>query len=141
VSSSSPSAGSDAPQKHPRGGAAAVREVEQTARRATSTCMDASRDRRPAPGVARLAPPLAAAHQALIVAQRTYRRLKDNPASGSGGQDLVATAKARVTAMLAVNYAIERHDPRALAISTKTVQVLGRRLEEDGRRLRVAGCH
>jgi hypothetical protein len=106
----------------------------------TSTCLDSSRDRRPAPGAGGLAPPLRAAHQALIVAQRTYRRLKHGRASGPTGQDLVATAKARVTALLAVNYAIERHDRTALEISTKTVRVLARRLEEDGRRLRLATC-
>jgi hypothetical protein len=138
--SSASSARRTAPRPHPPGGAPAVRDVERTARRATRTCIDASRDRRPAPGVARLAPPLGSAHQALIVAQRTYRRVKDTPASGPSEQDLVDTARARVKAMLAVNYAIERRDTRALVISMKTVQVLARRLKRDGQRLHVAGC-
>jgi hypothetical protein len=128
----------DAPQAR-----SAARHVTQTVRRATSTCLDRPRDRRVTlpPKLARLPSPLREAQRALIVARRTHRRLAGaTPVRGARGQDLVAVAKARVRAMLTVNYSIERHDRDALAIGSRMVESIGGRLQADARRFGVSGC-
>jgi hypothetical protein len=104
--------------------------------------VDLARDRavRLPAKLARLAAPLPAAQAALRVAQRTYARLRRSPPHGAAGQQLLATARARVTELLSVNYALERHDPAALSISTGTLNVIDLRLGDLGHRAGIRGC-
>jgi hypothetical protein len=124
----------------PRGRTSA-QSVTRVVQIATSTCADRARSSvHLAPRLARLAPPLPSAQAALIEAERTYRRLLHAHRTGAAQRRLLATAHARLSAVLSVNYAIERHDRAALAVATATLSDSGERLQSQSRELRLSGC-
>jgi hypothetical protein len=119
------------------------RLVAATVSRATTTCVDLpqSRNVHLPRRLARLPAPLPAAQAALIVAERTYRSLSHAPVRGGApGRDAVSTARARITALESVNYALERHDSTALAIATREAATISARLDVLGLRSHLRGC-
>jgi hypothetical protein len=108
--------------------------------RVTEACLDRGNAVRMPRRLRQLGEPLRAAQAALLRARRTEARLTARHLHGANAAALVAGTKARVQALLATNYAIERHDRTALRIALATAGNITSQLGSLAHAMHLSAC-